>query len=89
MPAALPRRPTAQIGASQRRALLDFRPVLRNRAALGWILIVIGVHTPKFDNEKDTGSIRKAVLRYEIAHPVVNDADHKVWNAYDVEAWPT
>src|SRR5262249_10368307 len=52
-------------------------------------LVVIGVHSAKFDNEKDTKSIRKAVLRYEIMHPVVNDADHKIWNRYDVEAWPT
>ena len=29
----------------------------------------------KFDNEKDTESIRKAILRYEITHPVVNDAN--------------
>jgi thiol-disulfide isomerase/thioredoxin len=52
-------------------------------------LVVIGVHSAKFDNEKDTRSIRKAVLRYEIMHPVVNDAEHKIWNRYDVEAWPT
>ena len=44
-------------------------------------LVVIGVHSPKFDNEKDTESIRKAILRYEIKHPVVNDADQKIWNA--------
>jgi thiol-disulfide isomerase/thioredoxin len=52
-------------------------------------LVVIGVHSPKFDSEKDTNSIRKAVLRYQVEHPVVNDADHKIWNAYDVDAWPT
>src|SRR5207237_3105299 len=52
-------------------------------------LVVIGVHSAKFDNEKDTRSIRKAVLRYEIMHPVVNDAEHRIWNRYDVEAWPT
>src|SRR5918992_184204 len=52
-------------------------------------LVVIGVHSPKFDNEKDTPSIRKAILRYEILHPVVNDADHKIWNRYGIEAWPT
>ena len=40
-------------------------------------LVVIGVHSPKFDNEKKTDSIRKAILRYEISHPVVNDADHE------------
>lgn len=52
-------------------------------------LVVIGVHSAKFDNEKETESIRKAVLRYEIAHPVVNDADMKIWNAYGVSSWPT
>jgi DNA-binding beta-propeller fold protein YncE len=52
-------------------------------------LVVIGVHSAKFDNEKDTASIRKAVLRYEIAHPVVNDANHTIWNKFNVEAWPT
>jgi len=52
-------------------------------------LVVVGVHSPKFDNEKDTLSIRKAVLRYQIEHPVVNDADRKIWDAYEVDAWPT
>jgi thiol-disulfide isomerase/thioredoxin/uncharacterized ParB-like nuclease family protein len=52
-------------------------------------LVVIGVHSPKFDNEKETASIRKAVLRYQIEHPVVNDADHNIWNRYEIEAWPT
>jgi thiol-disulfide isomerase/thioredoxin len=52
-------------------------------------LVVIGVHSAKFDNEKDTKSIRKAILRYEIAHPVVNDADHKIWDAYGANSWPS
>ncbi len=52
-------------------------------------LVVIGVHSPKFENEKDTKSIRKAILRYQIEHPVVNDADHTIWDRYEVDAWPT
>lgn len=52
-------------------------------------LVVIGVHSPKFDNEKDTNSIRKAILRYEIQHPVVNDAEQRIWNAYGCRSWPT
>jgi sugar lactone lactonase YvrE/cytochrome oxidase Cu insertion factor (SCO1/SenC/PrrC family) len=52
-------------------------------------LVVIGVHSAKFENEKDTKSIRKAVLRYEIAHPVVNDANHTIWDNFDVNSWPT
>src|SRR5947209_4617175 len=53
------------------------------------VLVVIGVHSPKFENEKKTESIRKAVLRYEIKHPVINDADQKIWRRYGVESWPT
>jgi len=52
-------------------------------------LVVIGVHSPKFDNEKDTKSIRKAIQRYEVTHPVVNDADRKIWDRYEVDSWPT
>jgi thiol-disulfide isomerase/thioredoxin len=52
-------------------------------------LVVIGVHSAKFDNEKNSESIRKAILRYEIHHPVVNDAEMKIWRAYDASSWPT
>nr|GMD47056.1 NHL repeat-containing protein 2 [Ipomoea batatas] len=34
--------------------------------------VVVGVHSAKFDNEKDLEAIRNAVLRYEITHPVSN-----------------
>src|SRR6266550_8133468 len=52
-------------------------------------LVVIGVHSAKFENEKDTENIRRIILRYEIEHPIINDADFKIWNAYAVNAWPT
>ncbi len=52
-------------------------------------LVVIGVHSAKFENEKDTENIRKIILRYEIEHPVYNDAEFKVWRSYAVRAWPT
>src|SRR2546428_917121 len=52
-------------------------------------LVVIGVHSAKFANEKETENIRRIILRYEIEHPVVNDADFAIWNAYAVDAWPT
>lgn len=53
------------------------------------VLVVIGVHSPKFPNEKNTESIRKAVLRYQVKHPVVNDAKMTIWDEYLVKAWPT
>ncbi|MFO0813063.1 MAG: thioredoxin-like domain-containing protein [Gemmatales bacterium] len=52
-------------------------------------LVVIGVHSAKFNAEKETKNIREAILRYHIEHPVVNDANHKIWNAYGVRSWPT
>jgi len=52
-------------------------------------LVVIGVHSAKFETEKDADNIRAAILRYEIDHPVVNDADHRIWDTYGVSSWPT
>lgn len=50
---------------------------------------VIGVHSAKFDNEKDTEAIRQAVLRYGIQHPVVNDGAMTMWRELGVSSWPT
>lgn len=52
-------------------------------------LVVIGVHCAKFPTEKDTESIREAVLRYGIEHPVVNDSAMRIWQQYSVRAWPS
>ena len=52
-------------------------------------LVVIGVHSAKFETEKDSKNIEEAVLRYEIEHPVVNDARHQLWNTYGVRSWPS
>ena len=52
-------------------------------------LVVIGVHSAKFANEKDSEAIRRAILRYEIEHPVINDANMTVWRKFGVNSWPT
>src|SRR5262249_33507908 len=52
-------------------------------------LVVIGVHSAKFLNEKGTDNIRQAILRSEIEHPVVNDKDFEVWQSYTAHSWPT
>jgi hypothetical protein len=51
--------------------------------------VVIGVHAAKFTNEKATENIRQIIRRYEIAHPVANDAEFRIWRAYTVRAWPS
>ncbi len=52
-------------------------------------LVVIGCHSAKFDNEKDSENIRKAILRYEIEHPVVNDSQMRIWNSLGIRSWPS
>ena len=52
-------------------------------------IVVIGVHSAKFENEQDSRNILEAVDRYEIEHPVVNDAQHKIWDKFEVTSWPT
>ena len=45
---------------------------------------VIGVHSAKFTAEKETENRPRAILRYEIEHPVVNDRDFQLWREYTV-----
>jgi thiol-disulfide isomerase/thioredoxin len=52
-------------------------------------LVVIGVHTAKFEAEKDTENIRDKVREYQIKHPVANDANQVIWNRFGIHSWPT
>ena len=55
-------------------------------------VVVIGVHSAKFENEGSTDNIRQIIQRYELHHPVINDRDFTVWQTfgpYGVRAWPT
>lgn len=51
--------------------------------------LVIGVHSAKFANEEQRQTVRAAVNRYEIAHPVVVDEEMQLWSEYAVRSWPT
>src|ERR671910_212291 len=52
-------------------------------------LVTIGVHSPKFEHEKDPDALAAAVERYEVHHPVLDDPDLVTWAAYTARAWPT
>ncbi|MHC4196736.1 MAG: thioredoxin-like domain-containing protein [Planctomycetota bacterium] len=52
-------------------------------------LVVIGVHSAKFLNERDADNIRQAILRYGLEHPVVNDDEFRIWTMYGTRSWPT
>jgi sugar lactone lactonase YvrE len=51
--------------------------------------LVIGVHSPKFPNERDADMVREAVRRYGVRHPVVVDPGRAIWDEWGVNAWPT
>jgi thiol-disulfide isomerase/thioredoxin len=52
-------------------------------------VVVIGVHSPKFLNEKNAASVKDAIQRYGIRHPIIHDPAMTIWRAYGVQAWPT
>jgi len=52
-------------------------------------ILVIGVHSAKFDNERIGSNISNAIQRYGIHHPVVNDAQACLWNNLSISCWPT
>jgi thiol-disulfide isomerase/thioredoxin len=53
------------------------------------VLVVIGVHSPKFEHERDPAAVAAAVERYAVAHPVLDDPQLHTWQQYAAKAWPT
>lgn len=51
-------------------------------------LVIIGVHSPEFDFEKDLENVKKAVAKYSIKYPVALDNDHSTWRAFGNNYWP-
>ncbi|MEO5981840.1 MAG: NHL domain-containing thioredoxin family protein [Pedococcus sp.] len=52
-------------------------------------LVLVGVHSPKFEHEADADALAGAVERYAVHHPVLDDPDLVTWQAYTARAWPT
>jgi thiol-disulfide isomerase/thioredoxin len=52
-------------------------------------MALIGVHTPRTSAERDISNVRKAVVRMGIRYPVVIDNDHKIFEDYRCDLWPT
>ncbi|MCP3722393.1 redoxin family protein [Paraburkholderia sp. CNPSo 3272] len=51
-------------------------------------LVVIGVHTPEFGFEHDTGNVKRALANLGIRYPVAVDSDYRIWNAFGNQYWP-
>ncbi|XP_037779372.1 NHL repeat-containing protein 2-like [Penaeus monodon] len=52
-------------------------------------VLVVGVHSAKFENERVSANILAAIERYHIHHPVVNDSEAKMWTQLGIACWPT
>ncbi|WP_270888769.1 NHL domain-containing thioredoxin family protein [Pedococcus sp. 5OH_020] len=52
-------------------------------------LVLVGVHSPKFEHEADAEALAAAVERYAVHHPVLDDPSLVTWQAYTARAWPT
>ncbi len=50
--------------------------------------VVIGVHTPEFAFEKDTGNVENAIKQFGIHYPVGQDNNYTTWTNYSNEYWP-
>ncbi len=50
--------------------------------------VVIGVHTPEFEFEKDSNNVLNAIKQYNIHYPVPQDNNYGTWNAYNNQYWP-
>ncbi len=51
-------------------------------------LVIIGVHTPEFDFEKNEDNVRQAVEKFGITYAVAMDNDYATWRAYKNSYWP-
>jgi cytochrome c biogenesis protein CcdA/thiol-disulfide isomerase/thioredoxin len=51
-------------------------------------LVILGVHTPEFEFEKDAGNVGTAVKDFHIAYPVALDPSYATWNNYYNHYWP-
>jgi thiol-disulfide isomerase/thioredoxin len=51
-------------------------------------LVVVGVHTPEYDEERDPALLQQAIDQFQITWPVVADNRYRIWNAYGNRYWP-
>ncbi|GBL41858.1 hypothetical protein LBMAG54_08070 [Nitrosopumilaceae archaeon] len=51
-------------------------------------LLIIGIHSPEFEFEKDINNVKTAVAKHGIHYPVVLDNDKKTWDAFENNYWP-
>jgi thiol-disulfide isomerase/thioredoxin len=51
-------------------------------------LLIIGIHSPEFEFEKDPQNVKIAIEKYDIRYPVVMDNNMETWKAFENNYWP-
>lgn len=51
-------------------------------------LVIIGVHSPEFEFEKNPENVKKAIADFGLKYPIVQDNNFSTWRAYDNQYWP-
>jgi cytochrome c biogenesis protein CcdA/thiol-disulfide isomerase/thioredoxin len=51
-------------------------------------LVIVGVHTPEFEFEKDVGNVGRAVKEFDITYPVALDPNMRTWDSFFNRYWP-
>src|SRR3984957_1032307 len=51
-------------------------------------LVMIGVHSPEFDFEKDPKNLDSAVKEFGLDYPIIADNDYEIWNSLTNQYWP-
>jgi len=51
-------------------------------------LVIVGIHTPEFEFEKNPENVKSAVQKFGIKYPVLQDNDKETWNEYENRYWP-
>ncbi len=51
-------------------------------------LVIVGIHTPEFEFEKEYDNVVFATKKFGIKYPVVQDNDKETWNEFQNRYWP-
>jgi thiol-disulfide isomerase/thioredoxin len=51
-------------------------------------LVVIGVHTPEFEFERNPDNVRRAAKDMRVDYPIAVDSNYRIWRAFDNHYWP-
>jgi len=51
-------------------------------------LMIVGIHTPEFEFEKNKDNVVAAVQKFDINYPVVLDNEKEIWNEFQNQYWP-